>query len=179
MTLFGGDQANHIPAVFAGPGIPHRREDKIVRSYDLTPTWLTWLGVEKPARWQGTDLSGDVPDITALLETSYLLYRQPVPDLEPSETVRGFPKTMDRATFLDPDFDFNPVLREELEDEVVATKCFAVRQGKWKLIFVPGKNGPIYRLFDLEADPQCRRNVAADHAKVFARLRRELPEPAR
>jgi arylsulfatase A-like enzyme len=174
VTLFGGDQANRVPAVFAGPGVSQRSVGKIVRSYDLAPTWLRWLGLDPPGKWQGVDLGGEVPDLTARLETSYLLYRQPVPDLAPGEKVRGFPKTMDKATFLDPDFDHNPVLRADLEDDVVATKCLAVREGKWKLIVVPGEAGPIYRLFDLEQDPQCRRNVAADHADVFARLQEKL-----
>jgi len=180
VTLFGGDQANHIPAIFAGPGVPHRKVDALVRSYDLAPTWLKWLGspAPAPARWEGVDLSGDVPHLTALLETSYLLYRQPVPDLQPGEVVRGFPKTMDRATFLDPDFDYNPVLRAGLEDDVVATKCFAAREDSWKLIYVPGENGPLYRLFDLATDPHCTRDLKAERPEVFRRLLRLLPEQA-
>jgi arylsulfatase A-like enzyme len=179
VTLFGGDQANHPPAIFAGPGVPRRRVEELVRSYDLAPTWARWLGLKRPERWQGVDLSRDVPELTALLETSYLLYRQPVPDLGPGEKVKRFPKTMDRATFLDPEFDFNPVLRPELEDDVVATKCFAVREGRWKLIRVPGETGPILRLFDLEQDPQCRHDLAGVHGDVLARLLRQLPEQAR
>jgi len=175
VSLFGGDQANHIPAVFAGPGVPQRREDKLVRSFDLTPTWAGWLGVEPPERWQGVRLDDPVPDLTALLETSYLLYRQPVPDLKPGEKVKDFPR-FDRATFLDPDFDHNIVLRPELEPAVVATKCFAVREGSWKLIRVPGEGGPIYRLFDLATDPQCKVDLVASRKAVFERLRHELPD---
>ena len=37
---------------------------------------------------RGVNLAGDVPELDALLETSYLLYRQPVPDLEPGEVDR-------------------------------------------------------------------------------------------
>ncbi|MFI5402234.1 MAG: sulfatase [Planctomycetota bacterium] len=176
VTLFGGDAANHPPAIFRGPGVPRRRVEQLVRSFDLPPTWFRWLGLEPSRRWQGTDLSGEIPPLWALLETSYLLYRQPVPDLRPGERVRGFPKTMDRATFFDDDFDFNQVLRDELEDDVVATKCFAVREANWKLIRVPGEEAPIYRLFDLKADPECRKDVAADHPDVFARLCARLPE---
>ena len=62
---------------------------------------------------------------------------------------------------------------------VVETKCFAVREGRYKLIFVPGESGPIYRLFDLSSDPQCRRNLARTQPKVFARMKRLLPERAR
>ncbi|MHC4223057.1 MAG: sulfatase family protein [Planctomycetota bacterium] len=178
VTLFGGDQANHIPAVFAGPGVPPRRVEGIVRERDLAPTWMTWLGYDAPESWQGVDLSGKASGLAALLETSYLLYRQPVPDLQEGETVKEFPR-FDRATFLDPDFDHNIVLKSELEEMVVDTKCFAVREGGYKLIFVPGESGPIYRLFDLKSDPQCRRNLAQAQPEIFARLKRLLPEHAR
>jgi len=174
VTLFGGDHANKVPAVFAGPGVPKRTIDKIVRSIDLAPTWLTWLGLDRPDGWTGVDLSGDVPYLTALLETSYLLYRQPVPDLVDGETVKDFPK-FDKATFLDPDFDNNIVLRDELTDRLIETKCFAIREGKYKLIRVPGENGDIYRLFDLDADPQCRRDLKNSEPEVFERLRELLP----
>ena len=168
-----------MPAVFAGPGVPHRRVDKLVRSYDLAPTWMSWLGSEKRGpRWQGRDLSGDVPDLTALLETSYLLYRQPVPDLEPGERVKDFPQ-FDQATFLDPEFDHNLVLREDLDDRVIETKCFAVRKDRWKLISVPGENGPIHRLFDLDADPQCRTNLVRERPSIYEALRELLPANAR
>ncbi|MHC4956494.1 MAG: sulfatase-like hydrolase/transferase [Planctomycetota bacterium] len=179
VSLFGGDQANHIPAVFAGPGVPKRRVDKLVRSYDLTPTWANWLQLGfRPETWQGVDLNGDVPDLTALLETSYLLYRQPVPDLEPGEKVKGFPQ-FDQATFFDPEFNHNLVLREELNDRVIETKCFAVRKKNWKLISVPGEKGPIHRLFDLDTDPQCRTNLAKKNKATYEELKKELPEIAR
>lgn len=105
------------------------------------------------------------------------MYRTPPPDLRPGEVVKPFPK-MDAATFWDPDFDYNPVLREDLEDDLLATKCYAVREGTWKLIRVPGVHGPIYRLFDLSKDPQCRRDVAAAEPETFARLSARLPEQA-
>jgi len=178
VSLFGGDQANRIPAVFAGPGVPNRKVDKLVRSYDFAPTWMSWLGQKaRPKSWQGVDLSGDVPDLDALLETSYLLYRQPVPDLEPGEKVKGFPQ-FDDATFLDPQFDHNLVLREELNDRVIETKCFAIRRDRWKLISVPGEKGPIHRLFDLEADPECRKNLVREQPAVYDSLKLLLPDIA-
>ncbi|HEX5135526.1 MAG TPA: sulfatase [Planctomycetota bacterium] len=177
VTLFGGDHANHPPAVFKGPGVPKRRVEELVRSIDLAPTWAKWLGLERPARWEGVDLSDEIPHLWALLETSYLLYRTPPPDLRPGEEPKSFPR-MDDATFFDPSFDYNPVLRAKYEDKVIATKCFAVREGPWKLIFVPGETGPILRLFDLSKDPVCEHDVAAEQPEVFARLRARLPEEA-
>jgi len=179
VTLFGGDHANHVPAVFAGPGVPKRRVDALVRSFDLAPTWARWFGAEAPARWQGVDLTGEVPRLTALLETSYLLYRQPVPDLGPGETMRDFPK-FDRATFFDPSFGYNLVLRPELNDLLVETKCFAVRDGDWKLIYVPATRGSILRLYDLASDPHCTKNlIGPDGHPELERLRALLPPEAR
>jgi hypothetical protein len=175
VTLFGGDQANHVPAVFAGPRIAPRRIDTLVRSIDLAPTWMSWFGRQAPAQWSGVDLSGDVPPLWALLETSYLLYRQPVPGLRDGEEVRPFPR-MDEATFLDPEFDHNIVLRDGLEDMVVKTKCFAVREGPWKLIRVPGMDGPIYRLFNLDDDPNCEKDLARGGHPALERLASKLPE---
>ncbi len=179
VTLFGGDHANRIPAVFAGPGVERGRvEPRLVRSYDLAPTWASWLGLDAPACWEGVDLSGPVPELTALLETSYLLYRQPIPDLEPGESPKPFPR-WDHATFIDPAFDLNVVLREEFEDDLLATKCYAVREGRWKLIHVPGEPGPIRRLFDLDADPECRRDLRRERPETYQRLVERLPPEAR
>lgn len=178
VTLFGGDHANHPPAVFAGPNVPKRRVDKLTRSIDLAPTWMRWLGLEAPGAWQGVDLNGDVPDMIVLLETSYMLYRQPVPDLKAGELPQRFPR-FDNATFLDPDFGYKIVLRDEFTDALIRTKCFAVREGKWKLIYVPGAFGPIYRLFDLEKDPECEKDLRTVHVDTFEALKRQLPEHAR
>ncbi|MGH7163489.1 MAG: sulfatase-like hydrolase/transferase, partial [Planctomycetota bacterium] len=178
VTLFGGDHANHIPAVFAGPGIPARRVDELVRSFDLTPTWARWLGVEAPPSWHGADLAGEIPRLSALLETSYLLYRQPVPDLRAGERPREFPR-FDRAVVADPAFDGNFVLRRELRDLLVKTKCFAVREGPWKLIYVPGEEGPIYRLYHLDKDPLCVRDLSAARPGELERLKAMLPPEAR
>lgn len=177
VTLFGGDHANHIPAVFAGPGIPAREEPKLVRSFDLAPTWLRWLGLDsaRPARWDGVDLSGEVPDLRAILETSYLLYRQPVPNLLPGERVKEFPR-FDAAVRVDERFHGLLVLAPELRERLLETKCFALREGRLKLIRVPGESGPIWRLFDLGTDPHCERDLARGGHPEFERLKALLEE---
>ena len=178
VTLFGGDQANHVPAIFAGPGVPSGvTEARLVRSFDLVPTWCAWLGLPGLASFEGLDLTTGARPDAALLETSYYLYRQPIPDLVLGERAKQFPN-FDEATFIDPEFDDNFVLRDRYLDDLVATKCFAVRQGRYKLIHVPGEDSPIRRLFDLEADPECRQDLKDCEPEVFRSLLRLLPEEA-
>ena len=61
---------------------------------------------------------------------------------------------------------------------------FAIRQGRWKLALCPGSGGwsepkpqqarkqglPLRQLFDLQADPGERDNVAAAHPEITVRL---------
>jgi hypothetical protein len=101
-----------------------------------------------------------------------------VPDLQPGESVKPFPR-FDEATHFDPSFDYNSVLNPDLEGLLEETKCFAVREGDWKLIYVPGAQGAIFRLFDLAADPECRTNLVRKEPETFARLRKLLPAHAR
>ena len=70
------------------------------------------------------------------------------------------------------------VLREELWPQVLKTKCYAVRQGDYKLIYVPGEEGPIYRLYDLSQDPQCERDLAREGHAELQRLKALLPPEA-
>ena len=96
-----------------------------------------------------------------------------MPDLRAGEVVKDFPK-FDAATYFDPEFDHNLVLRDDLRQMVIDTKCFAVRKDDWKLISVPGEGGRIFRLFDLASDPECRRDRFAEFPEIVARLRRKL-----
>lgn len=49
-----------------------------------------------------------------------------------------------------------------------------VRKGRWKLVYQPLVSGVLYQLFDLESDPECRRDVAARHPEIFEALKAEL-----
>ena len=116
------------------------------------------------------DLSGDVPPLTALLETSYLLYRQPVPDLKPGETVKDFPK-FDKATYFDPEFDHNLVLRKDLAQMVIDTKCFAVREKRPEVDFGAGREGP-----DLSTLRSCQRSGVPPRPHGESPRRRGAPK---
>ncbi len=67
---------------------------------------------------------------------------------------------------------------------------FAIRSGRWKLVFCPGSGGwsnpkpkaarkrdlPLLQLFDLGADPAETANIAEEHPKVVERMSRLMDE---
>lgn len=67
--------------------------------------------------------------------------------------------------------------KEPVHEAIVSQSyagVFAIRSGRWKLIFGPGEgppDGSPARLFDLDADPGETRDVAGDHPREVERLR--------
>jgi arylsulfatase A-like enzyme len=61
---------------------------------------------------------------------------------------------------VDPAFDHNFVLRPKYRAEVIAAKDRMVRTARWKLVEIPGKDAPIRRLYDMDADPQQARDLS-------------------
>ncbi|NRA97293.1 MAG: hypothetical protein HRU14_13905, partial [Planctomycetes bacterium] len=41
---------------------------------------------------------------------------------------------------------------------------------RWKLIHIPGRNGPIYRLYDMVADPGQTTDLSTEGLPVMKRL---------
>ena len=61
---------------------------------------------------------------------------------------------------VDPNFDNNLILREELHGPVLRAKDRMVRSRRFKLIEIPGKTRPIDRLYDLATDPAQQRDLS-------------------
>ena len=86
-------------------------------------------------------------------------------DLTPAERANLLESQGARDTLeIDKSFDNNMVLRADLHDAVIATKDRMVRTRRWKLVEIPGKVGPIQRLYDMEADPRQSKDLAAGGA---------------
>jgi hypothetical protein len=59
---------------------------------------------------------------------------------------------------------------------IIAAKDRMVRIGEWKLTYQPTSNGPLYALFNVSADPECRHDMAAEHPEVLQELQNRLAE---
>ena len=171
-----GDLANHIPLVIADGKHAPRDVDGIVRDVDLAPTLGALMGVAAPAG-DGVDLSPLLDGTRESLELSsfeesglWLLEsgpgyragdRLPYPDLWHSTEAAD-----DGDIFLQPRF----------EGPSTDAKVRAIRTPRWKLVYQPAPDGVHWRLFDLAADPEQRRDVADAHPEVLAELRAKLGE---
>jgi arylsulfatase A-like enzyme len=172
ITFNGGDQANHVPAIFHVPGLDKpQRHPQLARTLDFAPTLLDLIGAPAQPRFEGTSLAplirGEKKSLGLAYfgETSYLFFRRTIPGEEPL-----FIPPMDETTFIDPSFDFHFVLKEKFQDAVLKTKEHCVRTERFKYIRTPGIHHSIERLFDVREDPHCERDVKLRYPEVKARL---------
>ncbi|MBX7207134.1 MAG: sulfatase-like hydrolase/transferase [Verrucomicrobiaceae bacterium] len=173
LTFNGGDQANNVPAVMHIPGLatPGKQVKNVVRTIDYAPTICELVGVPADKRFEGKSLApyirGESNDLSLGFygETSYLFFRRKIPGEKPLHI-----PPMDETTFIDPDFDFHFVLKDKFQDAVLQTKERTLRTERFKFIRTPGEDRPIRRLFDLNADPHCERDVKDRFPDVTERL---------
>lgn len=177
LTFNGGDQNNHVPAVFHIPGVkqPGSKIDKLVRTIDFAPTLCELVGIQPDSRFEGRSLVPYINGKTDALhlayfgETSYLFFKRKIPGEEPLHI-----PPMDETTFIDPDFDYHFVLKPKYQDAVLKTKERCIRTERFKLVRTPGSKGDIIRLFDLKADKHCETDVKDQFPEVTERMKRAL-----
>jgi arylsulfatase A-like enzyme len=159
---------------------PGQTIDAVTRNIDLAPTVASLTGAAPAPRWEGVDLTpllrGETTDLDlpAFAETCYLFFPKTVmPGFSDAERSRLYAVEGATETLrVDPDFDDNLVLREAFHEGALRAKDRMVRTRRWKLIHIPGKDAPIYRLYDLDADPHQKVDLAPIRPPVMAALTR-------
>jgi hypothetical protein len=66
------------------------------------------------------------------------------------------------------------VLQKQVKLLTLVAKHRMVRDERWKVVYVPTRSRVIYMLYDTDADPAERHDVAAAHPEIVARLKGEL-----
>jgi arylsulfatase A-like enzyme len=170
ISFNGGDQNNNIPAVLRVPGRTNNAHSvpKIVRTLDFAPTILDLCGLPLDPRMEGVSLrpyvekSSDDLGLAFFGETSYLFCKRYIPGEKPL-----YNPPMVSTTFIDESFDCHFVLKDEYQPRILETKERCLRTEKWKFVFTPGEHRDIKRLYDLENDPHCLKDVGALNPQVF------------
>jgi arylsulfatase A-like enzyme/glycosyltransferase involved in cell wall biosynthesis len=167
-----GEASPRIPLVIRDPRCPARgRIDNVVRSIDLAPTLLELAGLTPPAGLDGVSLApclrsdADCPDLDAFNETG--IWIADIPGL-PESHLR-YPDLLELMEI--PDRERGTLaIKPEYDGIILAAKDRMIRQGRWKLVYQPLRDGHALRLHDLAADPACRHDVSAAHPDVVAAL---------
>lgn len=168
-----GDFSSRVPLTIvdpraAGAGLCART----VRSIDVAPTLLDLVGMQAPHSMDGRSLLPYLKDssidlnLPAFNETG--IWLTDVPGMKPNHL--RYPNVLELLEV--PDKQTGTLaIKSRYRQVVIAAKDRMVRAGDWKLIYQPTTDGPLYELFDLKSDPECRRDLAATHPRIVSELR--------
>lgn len=167
------DDSSRIPLIVVDPSQPGGQTIcHTVRSVDLAPTLLDMVGVPIPTEMQGVSLkkclSGEItdPGLAAYAETGIWITR--VPSLEDDHII--YPDLPDLLEIPDKG-DGTMTIKSEYANMIVGAKDRMVRTDRWKLVYLPMRDGVSRRLFDLDNDPTCQHDVSALHPEVMEQMR--------
>jgi arylsulfatase A-like enzyme len=171
-----GDFSARVPLLIADPRNPqpHLIPD-VVRTVDVAPTLLELAGLPIRDYMEGVSL---VPlmhgerlraELPAFYETGVWLTDLPG---TPEKHLR-YPDLPDLLEVSDKRLGMISLKPKYLDITTVA-KDRMVRVGDWKLTYQPLTDGPLYQLFNILEDPECRRNVLEQHPETAERLRKLL-----
>jgi arylsulfatase A-like enzyme len=170
-----GEHSPRIPVILAGPQLTGSCQlEGVTRTVDIAPTLLDLLGLPVPPAMEGVSLASGLhgaaqPDLPAFHETGIWLTE--VPGM-PREHLR-YPSLLDLLEV--PDHASSTLaIKPQYQARVIAAKDRMIRVGTWKLVYQPLEEGYLLKLFDLEADPHCARDVAAGNPEVTVRLWAQL-----
>lgn len=166
------DDSSRIPLIIADPRRPIGQAiTHTVRSIDLAPTLLDLLGLPIPKEMQGVSLKQcidgeiDDPGLAAYAETGIWVTR--VPSMEEDHIT--YPDLPDLLEIMDKR-DGTMAIKSDYRDLIVSAKDRMVRSDRWKLVHLPMNEGISRRLFDLDNDPTCLKDVSAIYPEAMAEM---------
>lgn len=175
----GDDYDSRIPLVVSDPaqrGGGPRVVENPVSSIDILPTLLERVGLPSPATCEGESLLG-------LLQGRPQATRNMI--FAETEVLMGGGRELqdDQVLLYPPLLEMMEVsdlasgqvgLKQQYVNLLVEARQRMVRTPKWKLVYVPLKNGARYMLYDVQKDPACLREVKDAHPEVTAELKSKL-----
>ena len=171
-----GEASPRIPLVIHDPRLPGRgRIDNVVRSIDLAPTLLELVGVAPKPDMEGVSLapclsaSMPCPELDAFNETG--IWIADIPGL-PDTHIR-YPDLLELIEVPDR-MSGTLSIKNQYCPTILEAKDRMIRQGRWKLVYQPLVDSSVYRLFDLETDPECNLDVIAQHPDIAQVLQNAL-----
>lgn len=176
LTFNGGLQANHPPMIVHVPGTAPRVIPETVRHIDVAPTLADFLGQEKSPVWQGRSFAGwirgdEKPEWRPFYgETGFPFIQFKVKGVE-----RPKLPPMDEMTGIDPDFNYQFVLKPQYLEPLIQAKQRCLKTRRWKLVCTPTAQGTRhFALFQMEKDPHGENDVSASRPEVLIAMKSAL-----
>lgn len=168
-----GDFSARVPLLVVDPRTPiPRTVAEVVRTVDLAPTLLELAGLPIPPNMEGVSLTpfmrGEAfpHELPAFYETGVWLTSLPG---TPAQHLR-YPDLPDLLEV--PDKQLGMIsLKSQYLAITTAAKDRMVRLGDWKLTYQPLIDGPIFKLFNIREDTECRHDVIERHPDIADRLK--------
>ena len=175
-TLMGDDPSGRVPLIIHDPRQTQAHSvEQTVRTIDIAPTLLDLLELPPMKGIDGQSLLATMHepsaklDLLAYQETGLWLGR--VPGAHPKHL--HYPNLLELLDI--PDKNSGMLcIKPEFYTSVIAAKDRAVRNDRWKLIAMPTEGRMLYRLFDMQEDPHCTKDVAVCEPHIFNLLKTQL-----
>lgn len=170
------DVSSRIPLVIISPdGQGGGPVSTPVRSIDIAPTLLELAGLTPAADIDGVSLAPYIKD--GDLNQELEIYNETgiwITDLPgmPENHLR-YPDLLELLTVRDL-ITGTISIKPEYEQRVIQAKDRMIRVGDWKLVYQPLTSGFQTKLFDIDADPDCSRDVSDLFPEITANLLKRL-----
>jgi arylsulfatase A-like enzyme len=170
-----GEYSLRVPLIVIDLGSPDgsgRVEERSVRSLDIAPTILDAVGLTAPPSFEGISLldptKKDAP-LPILFETGLWFVEK---SNEPHQALRFSYPGIDTLLRVRAGNNFEIELQDQYRQVVEFAKHLGFIWGDRKLVYLPMRPRPQYRLYDIKNDPEAKHDLA----DVEPALLRELKE---
>lgn len=176
LTFNGGLQANHVPMIVHVPGTAPQVIPETVRLIDVIPTLADLTGSGKSPTWQGQSFAGWIRRTeTPVYRPFYGETGFPFIQFKVKGVERPYLPPMDECTGIDPDYNYQFVLKSEYLPRLIEAKQRCLRTRCWKLVCTPTSAGTRhFGLFHITTDPHGETDVAQARPEVLAPLQAAL-----
>lgn len=178
LTFNGGLHANHVPMIVHIPGQGPKVIAESVRMIDVIPTLADLTGTAKSSTWQGQSFASWIQGTSTPVHRPF--YGEtgfPFIQFRVAGATRPKLPPMDECIRIDPDYNYQFVLKQEYQERLIQAKQRCLRTRNWKLVCTPTAAGSRhYGLFCLATDPDGQKDLAASRPEVLAPMRAALDQ---
>ena len=172
-----GDEGTHVPLVIYDPREKSKRGrvvTNVVRDVDIAPTLYELGGVSPPTSLDGQSLAGlmrGMPDAPRLaFAESELWFTEDILGVSAKERL-PYPGIMQMTELDSAHGQVEVVLQKAMIPVTLVARHRMVRDERFKLVYVPTRQGAFYKLFDTHDDPSEVRDIAGTSPAEVERLK--------